>query len=49
MFIKFIFHKNQKSNQMGIYILKVTSISENENFEILIELGIIFHLTIVGQ
>jgi len=34
---------------MGIYILKVTSISENENFEILIELGIIFHLTIVGH
>ena len=42
MFIKYIFHKNQKcAPQTGVNIKKVTSISENENFEILIELGII--------
>ena len=40
MFIKYIFHK-KKMPQMGVNIYKVTSISENENFEILIELGII--------
>jgi len=38
MFIKYIFHKNQKcAPQTGVNIKKVTSISENENFEILIE------------
>ena len=41
MFIKWIFHK-KKMPQMGVNIYKVTSISENENFEILIELGIIW-------
>ena len=36
MFTKYIFHKNQKcSPQMGVNIYKVTSISKNENFEIL--------------
>ena len=36
MFIKYIFHKNQKcAPQMGVNIYKVTSISKNENFEIL--------------
>ena len=42
MFIKYIFHKNQKcAPQMGVNISKVDRIRENENFEILIELGII--------
>ena len=40
MFIKYIFHKNQKfAPQMGVK--KIISKSENENFEILFELGII--------
>ena len=40
MFTKYIFHKNQKfAPQMGVK--KIISKSENENFEILFELGII--------
>jgi len=35
MFTKYIFHKNQK------FAPQITSKSENENFEILFELGII--------